>query len=558
MPKTGFKLPFKKLIGLGILLGFILSIGGNMPVMGTPEAPKSVDIYVVTRHDSGLYRTVQDAFLESSYKPADLDVKLIFQTQGISVWPTIIDAGDTYLAWGGGPTLFDNLLANDLLLPITDEDILSTLSDLRKNEWEDDTIAGSAMFRNGTGSASDDVYWIGSAIASFGFTVCKAVLKQVDKEIPRSWNALAHPFYFDENPLIAIGSAAESTSNTRIYEIILQKFGWQLGWGILSMIGGNSLITSGSTGAKRAVEECNVGIANTIDFYGFDAEIEGDNNLYILPDNQSIVNSDPIAFTKNDGDPDKMRAAQAFMDYVLSAEGQGVLLHNNIKRMPIRADAFEATPSTDDFSNTEKLEELYGRTLNNTGITFDESLSLSYLSSMIYHWEAVVHDAHNALHDVMKSAQTAWKDKGMTSTQLMKLAYALGDPVGDPEFTQSHAQSINDQMETDEAFRVEKQGDWKSAANSKYEDIKSELDSLTTATDFGVSDADIADLEDLWAGYAPGGYDGPEITEVVDSTGTGDTSSSITKGVPGFELIAVFSSMLFLTPMISAVRKRRR
>ncbi len=538
------------LIVISMLMIFMLPFLGGAVIAKASPQQTTIKIDILTRHSSSLYRTVEKAFKESDYAPKDVSFDLVFRSLDISVWKSVIDDGNTYVAWGGGPTLFDDLLKDGYLQPITEPNILDEIAYLRQNEWENDSIAGSAMFRNGTALNDDKIYWAGSAIASFGYTVCTAVLQQVDLQIPRGWHQLAHPGYYFDNPLIAIGSSAGSTSNTRIYEIILQAFGWELGWGILSMIAGNALITEGSTGAKQAVEQCNVGIANTIDFYGFDAQLNHANNLYILPNNQSIVNADPIAFTINGGDPQKLEIAKAFVNFVLSAEGQAVLLHDNIKRMPIRSDAFDKAPDSPEYSHVDQLREIYQNTINNQGIEFNETLSLSYLNSMIYYLEATLHEIHNDLRDVMRSARTAYDANKLTTTQLFKLAMALGKPVGSPAFTQEYAQQINDQMGSDDAFRTSKQAEWKDAARQKYSSIKSQLDSITSSTDFGVSDNDIAGLTNPWENFVLGSYDGPPVEGAGGAGGTNTTQGLI----PGFEAIVLFLSF----GIVISIHQRRR
>ncbi len=535
-----------ELLAILITLVFVISIIGlTIPTTAEPQQT-TIKVKILTRHSSSLYRTIESAFKESSYAPQGVDFDLVFQALDIAVWKQVIDDGNTYVAWGGGPTLFDDLLKDGYLEPITDSSILSEIKYLRDNEWENDTIAGSAMLRNGTTPNDDKIYWVGSAIASFGYTVCTAVLKQLDLQIPRGWQYLAHPGYYYDNPIIAIGSSAGSTSNTRIYEIILQAFGWELGWGILSMIAGNALITEGSTGAKQAVEECNVGIANTIDFYGFDAQLNHPNNIYVLPNNQSIVNADPIAFTRNNGDPQKLEIAKAFVNFVISAEGQAVLLHNNIKRMPIRSDAFDNAPNTPEYSHVAELKEIYQSTIHNQGIEFNETLSLSYLNSMIYYWEATLHEAHNEIRDVMKSARNAYDSNKLTNKQLFKLALALGQPVGSPAFTQEYAQQINDQMGSDDAFRTTKQTEWKEAAKQKYADIKTQLDSISDGTDFGISDNDITGMKNPWENFTLGPYDGPPVEGAGGEGGSGTTQGII----PGFEAIVLILAFATIFPLL--------
>ena len=489
----------KILIGIsGIVIIVIVGISAFVFFQPNASPQEVIKLNILTRNSSSLFTTFEDEFLKSSFVPKGYSVDLVFKTQDQGLWKTTIDQGDVYVAWGGGPALFDSLMEDNYLTPFTNTSILNNIAGLRANEWTNDKIAGSPMFRNGTGINSDKIFWAGYAISSFGFTINNVTLENRGVIAPSTWNDIAIPTYYFDTPLVSIGSAAGSTSNTRVYEIIVQKFGWNLGWGMLSLIGGNSKIEEGSVQVLTDVETGEVGIANTIDFYGFDSEIQYPDTKYILPVNQSIVNCDPIAFTKNSGDPKKEMVAEAFVNFMLSKYGQAVLLHQNIKRMPIRQDAFNNTPSDPAYNDAPKLANLYVSTKSNIGIDFNDTLSLSYLSTLIYYWEAVINEAHTELRDLMKSAKAAYTGGKITAIQYLKLALALGEPVGSPKVDINYAISINSDMEKNEVTRLSYMNAWRDAAKSKYVSLKGMVDSITPSSDFGISDSSIQGIENPW------------------------------------------------------------
>lgn len=483
----------------GVVIIGIVALSAFVFFQPQGSAQEEIKVNILTRNSSSLFTTFEAEFLKSSFAPKGYNIDLIFKTQDQGLWKTTIDQGDIYVAWGGGPALFDSLIKDNYLKPFTNQSILDEISYLRANEWTNDQIAGSPMFRNGTGDGANSIYWAGYAISSFGFTINNVTLASRNVPAPSTWDGIAHPKYYFDTPLVSVGSAAGSTSNTRVYEIVVQKFGWNLGWGILSLIGGNAKIEEGSVQTLTDVEVGDVGIANTIDFYGFDSQIQYPDTKYILPVNQSIVNCDPIAFTKNTNpDPKKQMVAEAFVQFMLSKYGQAVLLNQNIKRMPIRIDAFDSTPSDPAYDDAPLLKDLYISTKSNIGIDFNDTLSLSYLSSLIYYWEATINGAHNELRDLMKSVKAAYTGGKITATQYLKLALAIGAPVGSPAFDVNYAISINDVMEKDEATRTSYMNAWQTAAQSKYTSLKGMVDSITPSTDFGISDAAIQNIVNPW------------------------------------------------------------
>jgi ABC-type Fe3+ transport system substrate-binding protein len=137
------------------------------------------------------------------------------------LWPTAIENGGIDVAWGGGPTLFDQLVDLDYLSPLS-PDAISALDSIPT------TLGGAPMKRYS--DEYEDPLWVAAAISSFGFTVNHDVLDAYGLDMPNKWDDLANPEFLFDPPVVGIGNAPDTTSNTRIYEIILQNYGWEEGW----------------------------------------------------------------------------------------------------------------------------------------------------------------------------------------------------------------------------------------------------------------------------------------------------------------------------------------
>ncbi len=445
---------------------FLMMPGGG----GGPQQQQGITIKIITRHDTTIWREFENAFLQTQiakdYNITDID----WVSPDPGLWDDVINQGGIDVAWGGGPTLFDELIRDGLLAPLTEDIVLEQVNQIN------DTIAGAPMKRFGS---NNEILWVAAAISTFGFTINTAFLQENNLPTPSTWDNLSSPVFGKllPTPTIAMGNAPGTTSNTRIYEIILQAFGWEQGWNILTRMAGNARIYSGSVETQSAVESGEVGVAMSIDFYGYTSQLVNPDCKYVLPKGQSIVNGDPIALVKN---APHSKAAQAFIAWVLSPEGQSHWLVRQINRMPVRADAFD-TPLG---KQRPDLKELYNETIHNIGIPFNDSLALSYEETMRYYFEAVLTNAHDQLVAAWKEIAQAYLRGDINQTQYEYLIGILGKPVSWTEngqtytFSQSYAQSIENRIRTDSAFREHMQSLWTEAAIAQYQEALNQLNQM--------------------------------------------------------------------------------
>ncbi|MCW4037995.1 MAG: extracellular solute-binding protein [Candidatus Bathyarchaeota archaeon] len=428
-----------------------------------------ITLTIITRHDTTIWTLFEPAFLATSYAQDNNVIDLRWMGPDPGLWTETIDATDVDVAWGGGPTLFDTLIDNDLLATLEEGSYALQMA----NEIND-TLAGSSMKRL---DEQDRVLWIAAAISSFGFTINNDFLADAQLPVPNKWEDLANETYGKLLPLpsISMGNAPGTTSNTRIYEIILQAFDWDEGWRILTRMAGNAGIYGGSVETQSAVEQGEVGVGMSIDFYGYTSQIDFPSTQYVLPEGQSIINGDPIALVAKSKHKD---AAQDFIGWILSPEGQSIWLDERINRMPLRSDAFHTKKGQE----RSDLYALFNQTINNIGIPFSDELAISYEQSLMYYFEAVLKNEHEAL----AGSQGAWtelvkakEEQRITQQQFNDLILTLGTPISwlnstdaqTYQFTQEYAISINEKIYRDSLFRSQMQGIWGQAARAHYQNI---------------------------------------------------------------------------------------
>lgn len=431
---------------------------------GGGEGPtEGIVLKIITRHPSTIWVLTKENFLKSDIAKKYNIVDLKFIGPNPVLWiDTINRVGDIDVAWGGGPTLFDQLIRSDLLEPITDPDTLATIDELP------DSVGGSPLKRIIDGK----VYWVAAAIASFGFIVNEPVLKKLGLPAPETWEDLASVDFAKllPKPVVAYARPTTSTSHTRIYEIILQKFGWEKGWAIITRIAANGKPYDGSVEALTAVETGDVAVSIGIDFYGYTAQIEYPGNYYVLPYNESIINGDPIALLKTSKHKE---AAQAFIRWVISVDGQKIWLDERVNRLPVREDVFQ----TPEGKARPDLYQSYKDALNNIGIPFNDTLALKIEFSMRYYFDAVLADVHDELVQAWKAIVDAYLSGRITQEEFEHWAFELGKPLTWTEngeqktFTLEFAMQINDELYSSPEAVAHYQQIWREAARERYRSI---------------------------------------------------------------------------------------
>ena len=165
-----------------------------------------------------------------------------------------------------------------------------------------------------------DGYFTGFAASGYGIMYNTRYLKANNIPAPKEWDDLKKPVYFGH-----VGISAPSRSGTThlTVETILQGEGWDKGWATLLEIGGNlAQVSDRSFGVPDAVNSGQYGVGIVIDFFGLSAKASGFPVEFVYPTVTAIVpaNVGIIANSKN------QRAAEAFVEFLLSEEGQQILL----------------------------------------------------------------------------------------------------------------------------------------------------------------------------------------------------------------------------------------
>lgn len=309
----------------------------------------------------------------------------------------------------------------------------------------------------------DEAYrWYGATLAGFGIVYNRKVLDILGFDVPSSWAHLGDPRY---RTWVGAGDPRFSGSVHMAYELILQAYGWEKGWEVITRLGANvrNFAATGSAAPKDvAVGEVAFGLS--IDFYAW-AQVEEVGDAFVgftMPDNMTIVNPDGLGILK--GSPNR-EAAEAFVRFVMSEAGQKLWFFK--KGVP-------GGPVKDQLNRFTVMPDLYDRykeeaavTLNpfiwNSDLVYDSaraSARWSVLNDLI---GVLVIDSHNRLRAAWSRAL---KD-GLTQDEVRALCAV---PV-----SEAAAIELGGSWRSDPSLRIEKIEAWSAFARSKYGEAQTPL-----------------------------------------------------------------------------------
>ncbi len=444
----------------------------------------NITLIIITRHEATITEKVRTEFLNSPVaKQLGID-NIRFVSAGPELWESYIqrsiESGTPIdVAWGGGPTLFNYIDEKGFLQSINPEINTAYYAVLYEMSKIPTEIAGVSTIKYGPDGS---VHWIGAAISSFGFTINHQIINDLNLPVPQTWTDLTKPEYaklLPDTPLIGIADPTMSTSNTRMYEIILQAYGWDQGWRILTLMAANSKIFDSSSGVRDAVIRNEIAAGITIDFYGYTAMHQNPNCEYILPQGATIINADPIAIINGTKHPVQ---AAAFVAWVLSQYGgQQIWLDPDINRLPINPEVFNTSAGQE----RTDLEQAYELATTSPGIDFNDTLALLTERAMQFYFKATLVNAHDDLQAVWAHIAKAYLDGKINDAEFEYLVQKLTDPITftDPvtgeevTFTQEYAIQINDKLSDPQIYQS-LMTQWEENARERYLNAYNLLDQI--------------------------------------------------------------------------------
>lgn len=312
-----------------------------------------------------------------------------------------------------------------------------------------------------------DGHYVGFAASGYGIMYNTRYLRANSLPAPKEWDDLKKPVYFGH-----VGISAPSRSGTThlTVETILQGEGWDKGWASLLEIAGNfAQVSDRSFGVPDAVNSGQYGIGIVIDFFGLSAKASGFPVEFVYPTVTTIVpaNVGIIANAKNP------KAAEAFIEYLLSEEGQQILLDPKIQRLPVRPATYDKAPAG--YPNPFKDASLGSRVSFNADLSEARyHLVNSLYDRLITFRLKELNAAWKAIHDAeAKLGQGASREARILLSEARRLATAI--PITekgavDPAISGSFQQARKDRPVA--GRQAEFESKWDSFATANYEGAK--------------------------------------------------------------------------------------
>jgi len=283
-------------------------------------------------------------------------------------------------------------------------------------------------------------------------------LKSNGVDAPKNWVDLIQPKYAG---LIGMSSPVRSGTTHIAVESILQTHGWDKGWQLLQQIGSNvRKITKKSSHVPEGVKNGQFGVGIVVDYYGLSAKAKHFpvNFTYTEP---AIMFPASIALIK---DAPHAGAAKLFIDFLLSLEGQHLLLNKEIARLPIRMESYEGAP--DDYPNPFK------KTAEGEAFVLDFSLSKSRYALVNILFDSLItlnleplKAVHKRIHQLEK--KLAKQSNTKASALLQQAKQALYQPLVSEK--QALETAYNTKFEAKDALKQQLEA-WSSEVKERYQE----------------------------------------------------------------------------------------
>jgi ABC-type Fe3+ transport system substrate-binding protein len=298
--------------------------------------------------------------------------------------------------------------------------------------------------------------WYGATLAGFGIVYNKVVLKLIKRPVITSWEGLASPGLFG---WVGSSDPRKSGSVHMAYEIILQAYGWEKGWRVITGIGANVRHFTDSAGqVPKDVSIGEVAYGLSIDFYAWAQvnEAGADKIGFVMPESLTVINPDCIGILR--GAPNRP-VAQAFIRFVMSAAGQKLWLWK--KGSPDGPERFQ-------LNRFSVLPSLYELSPQSTAVTLNP---FSWHSDFVFddrlasaRW-TIVNDLIGAMvidpKGLLNQAWSAAAADGLTEREWQRLA-AMRVSAAD-------AVILAQTRWKDPRFRNQKLNEWTQFARAKYQ-----------------------------------------------------------------------------------------
>ncbi|MCR6630968.1 MAG: extracellular solute-binding protein [Magnetospirillum sp.] len=278
-------------------------------------------------------------------------------------------------------------------------------------------------------------------IAGYGFVLRPDYLERHHLEAPKDWKDLAKPAYAGH---VVVPVPSTIGYAPAMVEIPLQHLGWERGWGLWAEIAANAELMGGGGGVAMINElaEGAKGIGLVMDFFVRPAKAEGKPVTFIYP-TVSAVNPAHVGITAK---APHGEAARAFVRFVLSEEGQRLLLAHGVARLPVRKALYASAPA----GYPRPFEAPAPATI------YDPEKALARQPVLKALFDAYITERHERLKALFAAIRAAEaRGEGDKATQARALVLRL--PLNEAEAADAQLNALMDKRDDEQAQAIRAQ-----------------------------------------------------------------------------------------------------
>ena len=433
-----------------IVLGITMLAVALLSACGKPDSTDT-KLILLSPHQEGIMLEMTAGFQKWYKAKHGVDVKLEWLDQGgtrniirfiRSEFKRNPDGINVDIFFGGGTDIYLEFKEEGLLQPYRlPEKILSKIPP---------DYSGTPLY-------DPDFQWYGACLSGFGILYNKEQLELRGLPEPKTWADLARPELID---WVSSADPRQSGSVHKMYEIILQSYGWEKGFEVITKMDANVKVFSrGSSDIVRDVDlgETAYGLAIDINALSKIAEAGPEKLGYVMPEGETVISPDSVAMLK--GAPHE-ELARTFVEFVIGEPGQKLWMLKTgepdgpteftLRRMSVMPHVYD----------------LLGDRIDVATNPFKGGAVLQYDHELGSARDDIMADLVGAMtidmHDELVKAWEAIKKGGMKDAAVKRL---VAVPVSEEE-----AVRLEKEEWDDPEFRNTRIAEWTRFAQDKYKD----------------------------------------------------------------------------------------
>ncbi len=307
--------------------------------------------------------------------------------------------------------------------------------------------------------------WFATGLSSFGILYNSEGCNRRGIAPPATWADLADPRYYG---WVAVADPRASGSHRECLMLILQHHGWEAGWQTVMRILANARALNARSGEALNQVQNSVSLATfAVNFDGLARAADSNDRLkYVDPPGATVLSPDIISVLTTAEESD-LPVATAFVEYVLSDEGQALWAIDREHTKPygetlyhfaIKPSVYETYDPEEWAVSQNPLEADFGMQVSSEDTIWQGRILRQIVAA------ACEGDNHVAL-------QLTWRkliDAGLPAEQLAELTAPLFDE-------QTARQHVDTWASASPAERDEMLHDWTRAFSDRYQRIQEML-----------------------------------------------------------------------------------